>query len=273
MFNTQNYNKYGYVLNNPLMFNDPNGEFIFAALIPILIKMAVGAIYGAIVGAGVSALAYTIKGIVTGSWNLGGFLKATLGGALTGAMAGALSGLGAGLFSPNSFILNSGTWDFMSNMITGVIQDGKIDFAAIGAAAIGAYVGQKIPSWKGVSGKGFGGWAKNAVGELLHSSLRNGITGAISGGFNALFRGGNLWDGIKGGFENGAYNGAGQAAFMIGTFGATYKPTENQLKYVKKMSMERGVSYEGVRWRKGGVYQALQPLWSGGQNREVTWGK
>ncbi|MEC5395515.1 RHS repeat-associated core domain-containing protein [Bergeyella sp. RCAD1439] len=27
-FNTQNYNKYGYVLNNPLMYNDPSGEFI-----------------------------------------------------------------------------------------------------------------------------------------------------------------------------------------------------------------------------------------------------
>lgn len=26
--NTQNYNKYGYVMNNPLMYNDPSGEFI-----------------------------------------------------------------------------------------------------------------------------------------------------------------------------------------------------------------------------------------------------
>jgi len=26
--NTQNYNKYGYVMNNPLIYNDPNGEFI-----------------------------------------------------------------------------------------------------------------------------------------------------------------------------------------------------------------------------------------------------
>jgi RHS repeat-associated protein len=25
--NTQNYNKYGYVLNNPLMYNDPSGSF------------------------------------------------------------------------------------------------------------------------------------------------------------------------------------------------------------------------------------------------------
>ncbi len=28
-FNSQNYNKYGYVLNNPLMYNDPIGEYIW----------------------------------------------------------------------------------------------------------------------------------------------------------------------------------------------------------------------------------------------------
>lgn len=137
--NTQNYNKYGYVMNNPLMYNDPSGEFL-QFLLPVLIKMAIGAIYGAAIGAGVGALAYIIKGIATGNWNIGGFIKATLEGAVAGAMAGALNGLGASLFSPNSFFLNSGTWDFMSNMITGIIQDGKIDLAAIGAAAIGAYV-------------------------------------------------------------------------------------------------------------------------------------
>lgn len=126
-------------MNNPLMYNDPSGEFL-QFLLPVLIKMAIGAIYGAAIGAGVGALAYIIKGIATGNWNIGGFIKATLEGAVAGAMAGALNGLGASLFSPNSFFLNSGTWDFMSNMITGIIQDGKIDLAAIGAAAIGAYV-------------------------------------------------------------------------------------------------------------------------------------
>ncbi len=32
-YNTQNYNKYGYVMNNPLMFNDPSGE----ASVPVII--------------------------------------------------------------------------------------------------------------------------------------------------------------------------------------------------------------------------------------------
>jgi RHS repeat-associated protein len=41
--NTQNYNKYGYVLNNPLMFNDPSGEFI-----PLGVAILVGALIGAV---------------------------------------------------------------------------------------------------------------------------------------------------------------------------------------------------------------------------------
>jgi len=35
-YNTQNYNKYGYVMNNPLMFNDPSGEFWQFLAIPIV---------------------------------------------------------------------------------------------------------------------------------------------------------------------------------------------------------------------------------------------
>lgn len=282
-YNTQNYNKYGYVLNNPLMFNDPSGEFL-QFLIPILIKVAVGAAYGAIIGAGVAAAAYSIKGLITGNWSWSGFGRAILGGAIAGAISGGLNGLGAALFSTSSFMLNSGTWDLLSNMATMFLQDGKIDLATIGASVIGAFIGTQLPGWNGVSGKGLLGWAKNAAGEILHSSLRYGITGSISGGFSALFRGENVWLGVKGGFENGAINGAAQSSFMIMTFGATYKPSDEQLQYVKEISRGSGVGYENVNWRSGGLYQLAQPYIARlldkhgkGQpienyRREVTWG-
>lgn len=72
--NTQNYNKYAYVLNNPLMFNDPSGEFIFAVL-PALI-----------IGAVVGVASYTIGLAITGNlyqWNLGGALKSALLGGVS----------------------------------------------------------------------------------------------------------------------------------------------------------------------------------------------
>ena len=42
-YNTQNYNRYGYCVNNPLKYTDKNGEFFFVAMI-------VGAIIGAYIG-------------------------------------------------------------------------------------------------------------------------------------------------------------------------------------------------------------------------------
>ncbi|RNA61788.1 type IV secretion protein Rhs [Chryseobacterium nematophagum] len=69
--NTQNYNKYGYVLNNPLMYNDPSGEFL---------EWFAGALIGGYLS-GVHA---------NGSWNPGKWnwektWSAVLGGAIGGA--------------------------------------------------------------------------------------------------------------------------------------------------------------------------------------------
>jgi len=48
--NTQNFNRYAYCLNNPLMYTDPDGEFIFSVLAavfcPPLLPMAIGADLG-----------------------------------------------------------------------------------------------------------------------------------------------------------------------------------------------------------------------------------
>jgi len=93
-YNTQNYNKYGYVMNNPLMFNDPSGEslvgwlaagFIIAPLPPFLLMPA---LYGAAIAGGT----YIIKSLVTGTWSWGGFAKSLLIGAVTGAATGGLTG-------------------------------------------------------------------------------------------------------------------------------------------------------------------------------------
>ena len=86
--NTQSYNKYGYVINNPLMYNDPSGE-IWAA--GFFLSYVVPVIYGAIVGAVISGSIYIIKSLVTGNWSWGGFGKSLLIGAVTGAISGGIS--------------------------------------------------------------------------------------------------------------------------------------------------------------------------------------
>ncbi|ASK31573.1 type IV secretion protein Rhs [Chryseobacterium sp. T16E-39] len=104
--NTQNYNKYGYVMNNPLMFNDPNGEFFIAISIPILI---IGALKAVMIG----ALIYTGMAALTGNASKAGFLKSVLTSFVMG-------GLSAGVGALNVF--GNGFW--------GTVAQG----AALGAA-------------------------------------------------------------------------------------------------------------------------------------------
>ena len=88
--NTQNYNKYGYVFNNPLMYNDPSGEFVFAifAALPVFWGTVATA---AVIGAGISAGMYLIQAAITGNFSLKGFGKAILMGAITGAVSGGIA--------------------------------------------------------------------------------------------------------------------------------------------------------------------------------------
>ncbi|WHF51960.1 RHS repeat-associated core domain-containing protein [Chryseobacterium gotjawalense] len=88
--NTQNYNKYGYVMNNPLMYNDPSGEFFVAGFFLTYIAPI---IWGAIVGAGIGAAMYVVQGLFTNNWSLGGFAKSVLLGAITGGVSGGIANI------------------------------------------------------------------------------------------------------------------------------------------------------------------------------------
>ena len=57
--NTQNFNRYGYVMNNPLTRIDPSGEIVFAFLIPVLGKFFATVVSSAIVGAAIGVAGYT----------------------------------------------------------------------------------------------------------------------------------------------------------------------------------------------------------------------
>ena len=95
-YNTQSFNRFGYVWNNPLKYTDPSGE----ALLPILIGALVGAYIGGTVANGgeLNPFAWkwdgdTWKGVIIGAI-LGAIAGETVHALLTGAKA-------FGIFTPN----------------------------------------------------------------------------------------------------------------------------------------------------------------------------
>lgn len=189
--NTQNYNKYGYVLNNPLMYNDPSGElFAILGLTPLLSAI--------IIGATVGLASYVITGLITGQEiSLLGAFKATLFGAVSGAVT---FGIGTqfkvameGLQMANHLVKAAAqvglvlaqavahgvTQGALSLMQGGNATMGAISgaFGSLGASAFGA----------GMKGIGLETFANSAAGTVL--------SGMVLGGVGSELVGGNFWQG------------------------------------------------------------------------------
>jgi RHS repeat-associated protein len=111
--NSQNYNRYSYCLNNPLIYSDPSGDFFW-------IPFAIGAIIGGYTGYKIA----DAKGYDLGDWQTYGYM---VGGAAIGGFSGAL---GAEIATAGGFMANTSAMVFssysysmgMAAMSGGVIQ-------------------------------------------------------------------------------------------------------------------------------------------------------
>ncbi|MDB4293572.1 hypothetical protein N9954_09215, partial [Maribacter sp.] len=152
-YNTQNFDRYGYVLNNPLIFSDPSGEFAWAA---VIIGAAIGGIVQALrPGANFGSI---LQGVVIGA--VGGYVGAAAGTAVAGA-ATSTTGFAAG---------------FTSGFAGG--------FA-------GAFTGSSLTTWSngGSFGDGFG----NGIGDGFKSGAIAGLFSGFSSGTKSLREGGSFW--------------------------------------------------------------------------------
>jgi len=260
-FNTQNYNRYSYVLNNPLMYTDSSGESFIAAVVA-----------GAIIGAAVSAATYTVSAAITGNWSLKGLFTSLSYGTIAGAFSGALSGIGA--FASSSAVASGGTGAFWQSSTYGILSEvasqaatsvafgEQITTGTILGSLAGGFVSGAFPKWNGIKG----GWAANAVAEIAFGSIKGGLRGAISGSIGALVDGSDFGDGLIDGAKKGGLGGFSQSFSNIAAFGATFKPSKEQLIYADKMAAAFDLSTDKMAWRKGGLYQVII-------DREVVWGR
>ena len=191
--NTQNYNKYGYVMNNPLMFTDPTGEVV-VTLFAISMAAIVKAI---IIGAAVGLAAYTLSLAVTGNfdqWNLLGAFKATFTGAVSGAVTFGIGSLFSASVGTVGFTLAESIRQSIGGVGLAMIQAGT---HAISQGILSAVQGDTFLS--GAAGGFFGSLGASAFGAITQNAANTAagtiIFGALSGGIGSELAGGNFWQG------------------------------------------------------------------------------
>ncbi|WP_419868692.1 RHS repeat domain-containing protein [Chryseobacterium sp. CT-SW4] len=206
-YNTQNYNKYGYALNNPLMYADPSGEFFWI-------------IAGAVAGA------YLTGVKANGSWNPTKWnWGATWGKIVMGGAIGAFTGGVGAAVGSSAAIYAAGTLGIQGGILGGAIA------GAAGGAVAGAINGFATAVMFGENAlQGtFSGLASGAIGGA--------VLGGIAGGVQTGLKNPGLPDGQKLNMWTGKAVAEGRSAWAFNnvskttTVGATAKVSSSGIKY------------------------------------------
>lgn len=199
-YNTQNYDRYGYVMNNPLSTVDLDGNealtlaaaavyMVYAVAIAVTTKMVMNAINGVEFwyGIGKSATVGAISGVI--SMGIGSVATSLFSEALT---------FGKALFEAGMHAYTAG---IMS------VADG----GSFGSGALSGAVSSLLASGVNALGinyaasKEFGGTVLNGFGnDYMQAAMI--VAGGLGGGFSSTIAGGNFWDGMKQGLITSGLN-------------------------------------------------------------------
>ncbi|MEN2436730.1 RHS repeat-associated core domain-containing protein [Weeksellaceae bacterium A-14] len=195
-YNTQNYDRYSYVLNNPLLYMDISGNELFVGT-AILIGLAVG------------IFAKGIANMISGIPFWYGIGKAGFMGAISGAISfgigslatsqfGALVSVGKAAFEAGLHAISSGAMS--------AIEGGKFF-----AGALSGFVSSAISS--GIEALGVDFSASKASGKPMLNGFGQQYmravmiaSGGFSGGISSIIAGGKFIDGFKQGLITSGLN-------------------------------------------------------------------
>ena len=169
---TQNFNRYSYYLNNPLIYTDPSGEFIFSLFLPVIGPLLDAACWSAAIDAGFQGFR-----IATGKQD--NFNWAELGGAAVGGAVGGAFAAAAPAFTQTNLFVRYSTKALYAGLSgaaaagagmlgTDLFDNGQIDYSAkdyLKGMALGGGLSMGISL--GGSAYNYGTWDKYSDIEKL----------------------------------------------------------------------------------------------------------
>ncbi len=184
VYNTQNYNRYGYVLNNPLLYTDPSGESFLAIGIAV-----------------VSAV--IINGISNSSKNIPFFYGSGKAGTIAGITAVISFGIGSAVSTIGNGLVRASVQAGAHGVVGGAVSEiegGKF-ISGFSAGVVSSLVSS------GVEGLGPG---EKGIGVLNSSQTQAAMIagGGLSGGISSTIAGGDFWQGMRQGLITSGLNHA-----------------------------------------------------------------
>ena len=229
-YNTQNYNRYGYVTNNPLKYTDPSGEFAF--IVAVAIGAAV-ALTSNLVTAWINHTPLTFVGLYT----------STLAGGLSAAVT---FGIGQATEGIKCFVTRAAVQAAAHGMFQGGMSawQGGSFWSGFATGAISSIAAS---AWTGGSTIVENG---NVTEEFVHEGLgstlglQNGVGtvlfGSLAGGVGATLTGGNFWRGAITGAIVSGLNHTLHGGKKISKSNYTYRKIDKSINSEKLVYFQKG---------------------------------